>query len=408
MPPDEADIAAPSTSHADGTTPGDAEQAREDETTGETKVVEPSVQPSNAAVEAAVEPSETAKVDAGQAPLPRDGAEATSRGEPDGAQFDPARHPLVQNLLLHPSRWRIWPAVAVLKWLQSRMRDRPGRLAFRSKPSLSFQGSEVHDIQFATHGMDIVLNAPGLATSGSPLPSSDIARIVADHLRGGPLSAWLDAPVDSLMQVVQESQLQCNAAFALMGGGRLEASLLAADAMGASAPLSAGPGGELKLPGTTAPEGAVGLAAAFLGPASASGLKALFEAFTGLTTDIVEFAGATVPIGRPARVGLTFGLMLGRQCTLPTAAVEIHLQGGSRASAVAWAREPARRNSLHLLASSHIGGSSPEARVYLWLSPDNVPPAAFDGHTALGGLAVLGRSKEPVRLPLAPMVGGAA
>ena len=319
---------------------------------------------------------------------------------------DPGRHPLVQDLVLNPSRWRIWPAVAVLRWLQRRMQSGTPRLVFRSRPSLSFAGSEVHDILFRPEHIDLVLNAPGLAAAGSALPTADIARIVADYLDGGALSAWLDGPGDRFMHLLEDAQLRNNPAYALMAGGQVDALSLASDLVGGSAPLTAGSGGKLEDPGGRQPEGAVGLAGGFLGPASASGLSALLQAFTGLPTQVDEFAGATITTARPAYIGGPFGRMLGTRCRLPTAGVEINLEGGDDPRTQAWAREALRRQSLHLLASQYVGAPSPEARLYLWLDVGNAPPAALDGNAALGGLAVLGESTERVRLPLA--AGGTA
>lgn len=316
-------------------------------------------------------------------------------------EADPVGHPLVQDLILNPTRWRIWPAVAVLRWLQRRMQKGTPRLVFRSRPSLGFAGSEVHDVMARTAHIDLVLNAPGLAAAGSPLPSADISRIVADYLEGGPLAAWLDGPGDRFMHLLEDAQLQNNPAYALMAGGRVEALSLAADLVGRSAPLAARAGGDLRAPDTDTPTGAAGLAGAFLGAPSASGLRALFQAFTGLAVEVEEFSGATVPIARPARVGLRVGMMVGMSCRLPSAGVAINLDGADDEAALAWAREPVRRESLHRLATSYIGAPSPEARIFLLLDADAAPAAALDGGAALGGLAVLGRGSQRVRLPLA-------
>ena len=96
------------------------------------------------------------------------------------------------------------------------------------------------------------------------------------------------------------------------------------------------------------------------------------------------------------------GLILGACCELPCAGVEIHIEGGAHREAPAWARSAARRRSLHLLATAYIGAVSPEARLFLMLDSTNAPPAALGKDTTLGGLAVLGTSDVPVRLPLAP------
>ena len=330
---------------------------------------------------------------------------------PDAAK----EHPLVRDLVRHPTRWRIWPAVAIVRWLQKRLPNAP-RLVFRSQPSLSFAASEVRDLRFHDDRVDLVLNAPGLATAGSPLPASDIARVIEDHCDGGALSAWLDGPGDRFMHVLEEVQMRSSPAYALVAGGRVEAFALIRDLLGRSTPLTTGPEGALRAAddeepsagvregGPLAckePEGALALAALFVGPVSASGLRGLFHAFTGLPARVEEFAGAEIATARPARIGAPMGLILGASCELPAAAVEVHIEGGAQPRAQAWARTASRRRSLHLLATAYVGADSPEVRLFLWLDGCNVPPAALGNGTALGGLAVLGTSDVPVRLPLA-------
>ena len=316
------------------------------------------------------------------------------------AEF-PSQHPLVRNLILNPSKWRIWPAVAVLRWVQQRMQS-ASKIVFRSHPSLGFAASEVRDILFKENQIDIVLNAPGLAAAGSPLPSSDIARIIADHYDNGALSAWLDGPGDRFMHILEEVQMRSDPAYGLLAGGRIEAFALARDLVGRSAPLDAKRGGELLDTDAAQPQGAVALAGLFLGPLSASGLRGLFRAFTKLSVRIREFAGDDIDIARPARIGGPVRSMLGTSCRLPSAGVEIHIEGGGQAEAQAWAREATRRASLHMLATAYIGAPSPSVRIYLWLDGENTPAAALNQDTALGGLAVLGGSSVRVALPLAP------
>lgn len=330
-----------------------------------------------------------------------------SGGLEDGSP-DAMTHPLVQDLLLQPHRWRLWPAVAVLRWLQRRLQTGSRRLAYRSQPSLAFAPSEVNDVVFREQGLDIVLNAPGLAATGSALPTSDIARVVADHRAHGAMSVWLDGPGDRFMHLVEEMKMQCDPAYALLTGGRVEAFDLVADLVGRSAPLAAEPGGELLDDPARAPDGGLGLAGLFVGPISAAGLAAAVQAFCGLPARVDEFTGATVVTARPARLGGPLGLMLGARCRLPSAGVEVHIEGGSRRVARDWAADAVRRRSLHALASAYVGASLPVARVYMWLDADNAPPAVLDGGAALGGLAVLGRAAGPVRLPLAAGPRGAA
>ena len=314
---------------------------------------------------------------------------------------NPDQHPLVRDLLLHPHRWRIWPAVAILRWLQRRMSNAP-RLVFRSRPSLSFASSEVRDLHLHDDRMDLVLNAPGLAAAGSALPASDIARIIADHSQGGALGTWLDGPGDRFMHLLEDVQMRSNPAFALVAGERVEAFALARDVVGRSAPLNAGGDGTLDATDGREPDGALALAALFLGPVSASGLRGLVQAFTRLPAKVVEFAGATTATAQPAGLGAPMGLILGARCELPSAGVEIHIQGGTHPEAPAWARSASRRKSLHLLATAYIGAVSPEARLFLMLDGTNAPRATLGEDTTLGGLALLGTSDVPVRLPLAP------
>ena len=309
-------------------------------------------------------------------------------------------HPLIQDILLDPSGWRIWPAVAVLRWLLHRSGRAGRRLVYRSRPSLSFASSEVSDVAIRDGHLELTLNAPGIAAAGSPLPPSDIARIIADTRNGGAMSAWLDGICDRFMQALEAVLAQANAPFALITGGQVDAFMLLADVVGRTAPLVAGPDGALESTGWRIPEGAVGLAGLFAGPVSADGLEGLFRAYTGLAVRIEEFTGADVVVARPARVGRSMGMMIGTTCRLPSAGIEVHIDGGSRTDAQKWAREPTRRHSLHLLAGSFIGASSIAVQVFLWLDAGNAPPATLADGTALGGLAVLGPADSRVRLPL--------
>lgn len=323
---------------------------------------------------------------------------ATDNGDQAGT---PMNHPLVHDLLINPTRWRLWPAIAVLRWVQRRMQPSSARIVFRSQPSLSFATSEIHDVAIRQDRIELILNAAGLASAGSPLPTSDIARIIADKRAGGALSDWLDGPADRFIHVLESVLVQNAPAYSLMTGDKIEAFMIASRIVGRSTPLSAASGGRLYGSPGLEPEGAIGLAGLFLGPTSAAGLKGVVEAFTGLPTRIEEFTGATVPTARPARLGRPFGLMLGAACQLPAAGVEIHLQGGADPAAKDWARDPERRASLHILATAYIGSPTPAASRFLWLDGDIVPPAALDGGAALGGLSVLGKTSDAVRLPLA-------
>ncbi len=334
---------------------------------------------------------------------------AATTPEVDAGAESEMQHPLVRDILIEPSRWRIWPAVALLRWMLRKVARNMRSIVYRSKPSLSFAPAEIDDVALGGRGVELMLSGPGLAAAGSPLPTSDIARIVADGRRGGSLGRWLDAPGDRLMHAVETSQGRYNAAFSVATGGRIEAFAAIVHLVGRGMPLAAGPGGDLHpvAMGESGEAdgdeflGAIGLSALFLGAPSAVGLRQLIQAFTALPTRVEEFAGAELPMMRPARVGIAMGFALGSRCWLPAAAVDVVIDGGSDAGALAWAREPQRRAALGLLARCYIGGAAPQVRVYLRLDPGNVSAAALDGGAEFGGLAVLGHAGESVRLPLA-------
>ena len=331
------------------------------------------------------------------APLPVADAPEPSR--------DPALgHPLVQSLMLDPSRWRIWSAVAVLRWVQRRsgmnVEVDPLRLVYKSYPSLSFSPSEVRDIALLPDRVEIVLNAPGLASDGSPLPTSDVARIVADHRRGGAMSSWLDAITDVFVHALESMLARSRAAFSIATGGGVDAHLLASQLAGRTASLFARADGALGPGMARECSGAIGFTGMFLGPPSASGLRSLCEAFTGLEVRVEEFSGVDLPISRPSRIGRPIGGLLGRRCRLPSSGVVVHLDGGSDVSAQRWASERVRRRALHMLAVSYVGGVLPVVRIVLWLDAGNAPPAALRCGASIGGLLVLGRAKRRVRLRL--------
>lgn len=311
------------------------------------------------------------------------------------------QHPLAQDLLFNPRQWRIWPAVAILRWLLRDASLTLRGLIYRSKPSLAFAGSEVDDIALQRESIDLVLTAPGLAAAGSPLPTVDIARIVADSLPPGrgALAAWLDGPGDRFMQAVETAQARHNAAFALATGGRIEALASVAQFAGRSAPLAAKSGGVLSSAFEAPPEGAIGLAALFVGTISATGMAAVVTAFTELPARVEEFTGGPADIVFPARLGFPIARMLGPNCEMPKAGVDVTVEGGSEPSAQAWAGQAARRKSLLRLCDAYVGTSSPVVSMFLELNEDNAPPARL-GTAAFGGLAILGEATAPVRLPL--------
>jgi predicted component of type VI protein secretion system len=361
----------------------------------------PQVAPSDgpAGVSAVVESSVSALPVTRDAPgqTTSTGEEGTRRKEGSGEALS---HPLVQDLMLNPARWRIWPAVAVIRWLQRRIGRQGARLVYRFQPSLGFASSEISEFAIREGRIELTLNAGGMATAGSALPASDIARIIADERRGGALGAWLDGPGDLFMQVLEAALAARNAPFSLLTGGRVDAHQLVADVVGRSAPLVAGRAGVLHDARRREPRGSIGLAGLFVGPISALGLANLFRAFTSLPVRVEEFTGADVFTARPARVGYPLGTLLGTVCRLPSAGVEIHIEGGSDPDTQKWARDPTRRQSLHFLALSYVGAPSPVVRLFLWLDPGNAPPAALADGSAFGGMAVLGEAPDRVRLPL--------
>ena len=325
------------------------------------------------------------------------------------AQFDkPKRgldlqHPLVQELMFNPQSWRIWPTVAVLRWVLRQAPIGMRRLIYRSLPSLKFTTSEIEDVAIQTAGIggvEVTLGAPGLAADGSPLPTTDIARIIADRQQGGGLGLWLDMPGDRFMHLAERSLARHSAAFALATGGDIRAVSTAADLVGRSAPLAARANGVLMDAWNREPVGAIGLAAMFMGAPSAVGLAGVVGAFTRLKVTIEEFSGAEVSVLRPTFVGGRFGSMLGRRCTLPSAGVSIVVCGGADPQAREWAQQARRRASLYRLAHAYIGSHVPTAHIFLTLDANNAPSAML-GRSALGGLAVLGEATRSVRLPLA-------
>ena len=333
----------------------------------------------------------------GDAP-PREEA-GDEAGEDDGE--DASQHTLVQDLFVNPARWAIWPAVGILRWALRHSPGGPRRLVYRSLPSLAFKPNEIHSVELKNDSVDVTLTAPGIASPGSPLPLADIARIVDDRRppgRGG-LSAWLDGPTDLFMQVLETTQMRYSAAFALTTGGNVNAVVSAANLVGHTAPLQALPEHRLtKRPGAT-PEGAAALAALFVGAPSADGLATLIFAFTGLPARVEEFAGAPVRTLRPARLGDPLMRVLGSSSILPTAGIEVIVDGGGGEGARRWARDPHRCESLRLLCERYAGSEAMSVRLFIELDAGNIDPATL-GEAILGGMAVLGRPSAGVRLPL--------
>lgn len=312
---------------------------------------------------------------------------------------EPLANPLAQDLLLNPTRWGLWSAVSVLRWVLRSSRQRG--LIYRSRPSLSFPTSEVYDVALDQDAVSLTITAPGIASFGSALPISDIARIVADTYSPGrgALIAWLDGPGDRFMQTLESAKARYSAAFSVATGSGMASLRQVGRLSGHSAPLWALPEHRLQRRTILEPEGAAGLGAYFVNDPSAHGLSACLGAFTGLSTRVEEFAGARVRNIRPARMGAPLMRMLGVYCTLPAAGVRVILDGGSLESARRWAGDPGRQRSLQLLCERYIGNVSITAKLFLDLDPQNTEPATL-GESILGGMAVLGVPFTLTRLPL--------
>lgn len=377
-----------------------------------------SAAPSGAVREVEV-PAPDAGVDAPGEPDPEGGASAAAvegaavegaaveGAAVEGAAEDhtpPAMsHPLVREFLTGASDWPIWSAVALLRWMMARMPSSP-RLVYRSRPSLGFSGSEIHDVGVADDALHLVLSAPGLAAPGSALPLSDIARIVADAERpgGGALAYWLDGLVDRLMQAVEAAEARTNASFALATGRDLQVVDSVLNLAGLSAPLLAEPGGVLRDAlggggGLPVP----GLGRLFAGAASAAGLESLVSAFTGLDVEVEEFVPVPLQVAEPLSVGgVLGGLAIGREGEAAAAGVNVVLDGADSPEAIEWARDPERSRSLAYLCESYVGGPTPTVFLYVDAAPEYVPRAALRGRTALGRAPVLGRAAGPMRIPI--------
>ncbi len=311
--------------------------------------------------------------------------------------------PLGREFMFDPSAWPTWAAVAMLRWM---MRDMPSvdRLVYRSKPSLSFSTSEIHDVGIGPEGINLVLAAPGLAAPGSALPLPDVARIVADWNRpdGGALAYWMDGLVDRLMQAAEVGEARTNAAFSLATGGDLGVVDSVLRLAGFSAPLYAEPGGVLS-DRRTAGVAAPGLARMFVGDATAAGLRSLVSGFTGLDVIVEEFVPVDVPVARPLRLGSVMDRSpIGREGEAD-AGVNVILDGTEADDAAAWVRDPQRADSLASLCAAYVGGTSPQIFLYADLAPDKVPPAALDGATAFGRAPLLGAVDEVTRVPIEPL-----
>ena len=317
------------------------------------------------------------------------------------------RHPLVQDLLLNPTRWRLWPAMAILRWLQRQMRKNRIRVVYRTRPTLSFPASEIADIYFVRpNELQIVVNALGLANAGSALPSADIARIIADYRSGGALSLWLDMVADRMLHAAETSVARSVSPFACAMGGFPEADSVLPSLVGHDGVLAE------SRPDGLSPSLAAGarrltaLGALFLGVPTAHGLARAFEGFTSLHARVIEFTGAPLDVSRPARLGAGFGRVLGSRRIVAEAGVTVRLNDGPTCEdAVAWASDPVQIRSLYELARTYIGDASPEPSIELVVRIDELSPLAPGARNALlGGCAMLNLPKtERTTLELRPL-----
>ena len=302
------------------------------------------------------------------------------------------QHPLVQDLLLNPTRWRLWPAMAILRWLQRHMRRNRIRVVYRTRPTLSFPASEIADIYFVRpDALQIVVNALGLANAGSALPSADIARIIADYRSGGALAVWLDMVADRMLHAAEASVAQSVSPFACAMGRFPEADSVLPSVVGHDGVLAESSAHGLARSRGAGPRHLTALGALFLGVPTAHGLARAFEAFTSLHARVIEFTGAPLEVSRPARLGAGFGRVLGSRRVVAEAGVTVRLNDGPTCEdAVAWASNPLRIRSLHELARTYIGDSSPEPSIELVVRTDELSPLVPGSRNALlGGCAML-------------------
>ena len=337
-------------------------------------------------------------------PEPQPAPERTAQIEaPPAPTNEPVTsHPLVRDLLLSPESWLIWPAVAVMRWMTRAASSRVRRIRYASKPSLSFAPGEVDDVSIDTNGIRLVLHGPGFASAGSPLPTSDIARIIEDQTKGGGIADWLDGPIDRLMQALEASHARSNVAFGLATGDKEIRTLRnVSEIVGQSAPLWGNADGELRDAWRRPASGAVGLSSFFLGNITAVGLEDLMRSYTRMPVRVEEFAGGEVKVLHPVMIGRPIGTaLLGANCKLAAAGVNVVLEGGTDPDALKWACEGVRRRTLRRAAASYVGSDSPEIHVYLEMDASAVPPAALGGRTGLHAGAVLGQGTGVVRLPI--------
>ena len=363
--------------------------------------------------------------DAGEAPGPGPGSSSRPAAGPSSppaaavpASSDARRglpeetkaaiqHPLVQDLLLNPTRWRLWPAMAMIRWLQRQMRKSRIRVVYRGRPTLSFPASEIADISFVRPDeLQVVVNALGLANAGSALPSADIARIIADYRSGGALTMWLDMVTDRMLHAAEASVAQSVSPFACAMGEFPEADSVLPSLVGHDGVLSESPRSGLSTSRWTGARRLSALGALFLGVPTAHGLARAFEGFTSFHARVIEFTGAPLEVSRPARLGAGFGRVLGARRIVAEAGVTVRLNDGPICEdAVAWASDPVRIRSLYELARAYIGDSSPKPSIELVVRTDELSPLSPGSRNALlGGCGMLNLPRtERTTLELRPL-----
>ena len=305
------------------------------------------------------------------------------------------QHPVVQDLFLNPTKWEIWPAVAVLRWVQRQMRREHMNVSFRARARLAFAPSEIDDISFRTPSeIEMVINALGVASTGSALPSADIARMIAGQREGGAATTWLDMVTDRLMHAGEASMRRTGEAFSGAIGTAGEASRTLRALVGRDGVLSQGPGGPLHAGQGRGARRLEALSAPFaLRAPSAHGLARTVEAYTGLDTKVRENTGATLEVAHPARIGGRVRRVLGARRACARAGVTVRIDATrAGASGIEWASDDTRVESVYELARSYIGDSTPIPALEVALASETVECARpGDARAVLGRSAVLQR-----------------
>ena len=309
-------------------------------------------------------------------------------------------HPLVQDLLLRPAGWKLWPALAVLRWMQRQMRQHQVEIAFRSRPTLSFAASEIEDVSLRhPQRVELTVNALGLASAGSALPGTDAARIIADSRGSGALSFWLDMVTDRLFHAAEASLERSSSAFACATGARTELSRLVPAATGYGALLDEDYSGTLSAGPRSGARRLDGLGAVLAAGTTAHGLARAFEAHTGLCARVSERTGARIEVARPARIGAPLGRILGAEHTLDECGVTIRLNDGDRCEdARRWVQDRHRAGSLHELARACIGEPLPLPSIEVSLPSAKLQPAVWGlSMPCLGAVRSWRSRPRPVR-----------